>query len=90
MPETRRGRSAPAFVASCAFGALGAVLLVSGLLSGAESLVVVATALGSLSLVSALVWRGQLISKWRADRYERSGSSPDGGGPVRSPSAPPR
>ena len=90
MAQDPPRRAAPAFVASCAFGAVGAVLLLTGLVSGAEALVLVATALGSLSLVSALVWRGQLISKWRADRYGRSGPTAPGGVTVRSRSAPPR
>ena len=90
MPETPRRRSAPAFVTSCVFGALGAVLLLTGLFSGREPLVLVATALGSASLVAALVWRGQLIAMWHADRYEQSGSGSPGSGDVRSRSAPPR
>ena len=76
MPDAPRRRSAPAFVASCVFGALGAVFLLTGLLSGREPLVLVATALGSLSLVAALVWRGQLIQQWHARGDERSVSPP--------------
>ena len=76
MTDVPRRRSAPAFVASCVFGTLGAVLLLTGLLADREPLVLVATALGSLSLVAALVWRGQLIQRWHADRYERSLSPP--------------
>ncbi len=72
MSDVPGRRSAPAFVTSCVFGVLGAVVLLAGLLAGREPLVVVATALGSLSLVAALVWRGQLIQKWHADRYARS------------------
>ena len=88
MAQPPRRRSAPAFVASCVFGAFGAVLLLTGLFSGSEALVLVATALGGLSLVSALVWRGQLISTWHADRYQASARRPPGG--VRPRSAPPR
>ncbi len=88
MSEAPRRRSAPPVVASCVFGALGAVLLLAGLFSDSEPLVLVATGLGSLSLVSALVWRGQLISKWHADRYRASALRPPGG--VTSRSAPPR
>lgn len=88
MSQAPRRRSAPAFVVSCAFGALGAVLLLTGLLSGSEPLALMGIALATLSLVAALVWRGQLISKWHADRYERSGPPrPD---QVRSRSVPPR
>ena len=76
MIDVPRSRSAPAFVTSCVFGMLGAVLLVTGLLADREPLVLVATALGSLSLVSALVWRGQLIQRWHADRYERLSPRP--------------
>ncbi|MDP8936300.1 MAG: hypothetical protein M3O23_00905 [Actinomycetota bacterium] len=76
MPDAARRRSAPAFVTSCVFGTLGAVFLLTGLLAGSDLLVIVATALGALSLIAALVWRGQLIQQWRADRYRRSVASP--------------
>lgn len=76
MSDASPSRSAPAFVTSCVFGALGALFLLGGLLAGREPLVLVATAFGSLSLVAALVWRGQLIQKWHADRYARSVSPP--------------
>ena len=75
MPSAPRRHSAPAFLTSCVFGAIGAVLLFTGLFSGSEPLVLLATALGGSSLVAALVWRGQLISRWHADRYQRSRSS---------------
>ncbi len=54
------------------FGVVGAAFLLSGLLSGVVALVLIATALGALSLVAALVWRGQLIQQWRAGRDRRS------------------
>ncbi len=53
---------------SCVFGAVGGVLLLVGLLAGSVALVLVATALGALSLGAALVWRGQLIAAWHARR----------------------
>ena len=71
-----RRRSAPAFVTSCIFGTLGAAFHLAGLVSGGETLVLIATAMGALSLVAALVWRGQLIQAWHADRYRRSVSPP--------------
>ena len=76
VPDASRRRSAPAFVTSCVFGTLGAVFLLTGLVSGLEALVLVATALGSLSLVAALVWRGQLIQQWHARGGERSVAPP--------------
>ncbi len=72
MPDVSHPRSAPAFVASCVLGMLGGVFLLTGLFSGRVALVLVATALGSLSLVAALVWRGQLIEAWHAERRGRS------------------
>jgi len=50
---------------SVAFGVIGLVLLVAGFVSGATPVLVAATTAGSLSLVSALVWRSQLIEAWR-------------------------
>ena len=58
----------PALRASVAFGMVGAVLLAIGFASGATGILVVATTAGSLSLVSALVWRSQLIEAWRKDK----------------------
>jgi hypothetical protein len=53
--------------ASVAFGIVGFVLLVAGVASGATPVLVAATTAGSLSLVSALVWRSQLIEAWRKE-----------------------
>ena len=58
----------PALRVSAAFGLVGAVLLVGGFVSGATAVLVAATAAGSLSLVSALVWRAQLIEAWREEK----------------------
>ena len=54
--------------ASVAFGVVGAVLLLAGFLSGATGILVAATTAGSLSLVSALIWRSQLIEAWREEK----------------------
>ena len=54
--------------ASVAFGIVGAVLLVAGILSGATGVLVAATTAGCLSLVSALIWRSQLIEAWREEK----------------------
>jgi len=58
----------PALRASVAFGIVGAVLLVLGVVTGATPVLVAATTAGSLSLVSALVWRSQLIEAWRKEQ----------------------
>ncbi len=58
----------PALRASVAFGLVGAVFLAIGFASGATGILVVATTAGSLSLISALVWRSQLIEAWRKDK----------------------
>lgn len=65
-PDGRR--SPPALVTSVVFGAVGAVLLVAGLLAGSEPMVLSAVAAGTVSLVAVLVWREQLIAAWRRDR----------------------
>ncbi len=72
MADVPKRRSAPAYVTSCVFGLLGGVFLLTGLVAGSVALVVVATALGALSLAAALVWHGQLIQQWRAQRDRRS------------------
>ena len=64
----RDWRSWPAALrASVAFGIVGAVLLVIGFVSGATPVLIAATSAGSLSLVSALIWRAQLIEAWRKE-----------------------
>jgi hypothetical protein len=63
-----RAREWPAALrASVVFGAIGLVFLIAGFVSGSTPVVVVATAAGTLSLVSALIWRAQLIEAWRAE-----------------------
>ena len=58
----------PALRASVAFGIVGGIVLIVGLLSGATPVLVVATTAGSLSLVCALIWRAQLIEAWREQK----------------------
>ena len=52
---------------SVAFGIVGLVLLVIGFASGSTPVLIAATTAGSLSLISALVWRAQLIEAWRKE-----------------------
>ena len=67
-PGPRDWRTWPAALrASVAFGIVGFVLLVIGFASGATPILVAATTAGSLSLISALVWRAQLIEAWRKE-----------------------
>lgn len=63
-------RSPPALVTSVVFGVIGTVLLVVGLLTGGDALVLSAVAAGTVSLVSVLVWREQLITAWREERRQ--------------------
>lgn len=58
----------PALLASCAFGALGLLLLLVGWLAGTDTLFIVGIGAASLSLAAALWWRSQLITAWRARR----------------------
>jgi hypothetical protein len=53
---------------SVAFGVVAAILLVAGIVSGTLAVLVAATTGGSLSLIFALVWRGQLIEAWRKEK----------------------
>lgn len=66
----------PALVASCIFGAVGAVLLLIGFVTRSTPVLVGSGLAGSLSLGSALVWRSQLIDAWRRDHPK--GSRPGG------------
>ncbi|MCA1691505.1 MAG: hypothetical protein ABR540_03350 [Acidimicrobiales bacterium] len=67
---TEPAKRPPAFVMSCAFGVIGAVLLLTGLATGSEPVLITAGAGGALSLVCALVWRSQLIDAWRGARRQ--------------------
>lgn len=57
----------PALVTSVVFGVIGAVLLLVGFASRSTPVLVLSGAAGTLSLISALVWRSQLIETWRRD-----------------------
>jgi hypothetical protein len=59
-------RSPPAFVASASFGALGLALLLLAVVTSIDALAYAGVAAGTASLVSALVWREQLIMAWHA------------------------
>jgi len=69
-PASGGRRSPPALVTSVVFGVIGTVLLLAGLFSGTEALVLSAVGAGTLSLVAVLVWREQLIAAWRAGRRQ--------------------
>jgi hypothetical protein len=66
--ERSRRRSPPALVTSVVLGATGLVLLLAGLVTSTEAVVVGGVAAATVSLVAALVWREQLIKSWRAER----------------------
>ena len=57
----------PALRASAAFGVVGLVFLVAGFAASSTPVLIVAFTAGSLSLVSALIWRAQLIEAWRKE-----------------------
>lgn len=69
-PAERPGPPVP-LVLSIAFGVVGAVLLVAGLIGGSTGLAVGGFAAGSLSLGAALYWRSLLISSWAAQKRGR-------------------
>jgi hypothetical protein len=56
----------PAFVLSCAFGALGVAILVAALATGIDGLYVAVIGAGAVSLACALYWRSLLVSDWSA------------------------
>lgn len=53
-------------------GMLGAVLIAAGFVADVEALVLSGVAAGTLSLVSVLIWRSQLIDAWRRSRDGQS------------------
>jgi hypothetical protein len=59
--------SHPGFLLSCAFGALGLLLILIGLVIGGQVIFVVGTFLGALSLIAAMAWRADLIRAWKRD-----------------------
>jgi hypothetical protein len=61
----------PAFLLSCAFGALGIALLLVAIVTGAEGLYFAVMAVGAVSLACALYWRSLLVADW-AQRKPRS------------------
>ena len=67
MTAARARSWPPALRASVAFGIVGLVFLIAGFVSGSTPILIVATTAGTLSLVSALIWRAQLIEAWRKE-----------------------
>lgn len=58
----------PSFMVSAVAGILGAVLLLTGVLTGSNVVYGAGFVMGVVSLVAALTWRSQLVSAWRANR----------------------
>ncbi|MDP9403725.1 MAG: hypothetical protein M3P85_10420 [Actinomycetota bacterium] len=56
-----------ALALSCAFGALGVVLIFAGLATSADAAFLAGLVAGVVSLSAALFWRSELVSSW-ADR----------------------
>jgi hypothetical protein len=57
--------SHPAFLVSCALGALGVLLIAAGLVIGGTAIFDVGVFAGFASLIAALAWRADLVSSWR-------------------------
>ncbi|MDQ6928303.1 MAG: hypothetical protein M3159_06525 [Actinomycetota bacterium] len=71
MPTDSAKRQPPAFLISAGFGVVGLVLLLVGLVSGADAPYISGVAAGVVSLVAALVWREELIVAWHAKQKGR-------------------
>jgi hypothetical protein len=56
----------PGYVASIACGVVGAVLLIAGAVFRSNGVAVAGFVAGAVSLVSALIWRADLVASWRA------------------------
>lgn len=62
----------PAFLLSCAFGALGVMLLLVAVATSADGLFVAVIGAGAVSLACALYWRSLLVSDWSARKPRRA------------------
>jgi hypothetical protein len=62
----------PAFLLSCAFGALGVGLFLVAVVTSVEAIYVVAMIAGGLSLAAALYWRSLLVSDWASRKPRRA------------------
>lgn len=65
-------RRHPAFLLSCAFGALGVVLLLVAVATSVEGLYVAVIGAGAVSLACALYWRSLLVSDWSERKPRRA------------------
>ncbi len=57
-----------ALTTSAALGVVGVFLLLAGFATGSNAIYLASGIAGALSLVSALVWRSQLVDAWHAQR----------------------
>jgi membrane protein implicated in regulation of membrane protease activity len=60
-----------ALTTSAALGVVGLVLLLAGFVTGSTGFYLASGLAAALSLVSALVWRSQLVEAWHAERKRR-------------------
>lgn len=56
---------------SAVLGVVGVVLLLAGFATGSSAIYLASGVAASLSLVSALVWRSQLVEAWHAQHKRR-------------------
>ena len=60
-------RTHPAFLVSIGLGALGVLMILSGIVIGGQLIFELGAAVGALSLMAALAWRADLVTTWRRD-----------------------
>ena len=60
-----------ALTVSAALGVVGLVLLLAGFATGSAGIYLASGVAAAMSLVSALVWRSQLVEAWHAERKRR-------------------
>ena len=66
MAEPAPTRSHPGLTISIAAGAIGVLLLLTGMLLGSDGVLISGVVLGAISLLAALVWRADLVASWRS------------------------
>ena len=69
-PAARPARP-KALTTSATLGVVGLVLLLAGFASGSAGIYLASGVAAALSLVSALVWRSQLVEAWHSERKRR-------------------
>ncbi len=59
--------SHPGFLLSVALGAIGVLLILTGIIIGGQVIFEVGAGFGAAALIAAMAWRADLIATWRKE-----------------------